>query len=130
MITDLQKRELNNAIRLCNEALNGGPGDPQAYFNRAIAHLRLSEWDKARSDLSAAQDKGLDVAATFIAQYKSAGTFEDAMGLELPDDIADILDPITPEEEAFLVRATKEGLKSEPVSREYLMSVLRGEDES
>ena len=130
MITDLEKRELNNAIRLCNEALNGGSGDPQAYFNRGIAHLRLYEWDKARSDLSDAQDKGLDVAAVFISEYKSAGTFEDAMGLELPDDIADILDPITPEEDAYLARATEEGLKTENVSWECLMKVLQGGNEA
>ena len=130
MITDLQKREIDNAIRRCDEALNSGTGDPQAYFNRAIAHLRLSEWDKARSDLSDAQDKGLDMAAAFISEYKSAGTFEDTIGIELPDDIADILDPITPEEDAYLARATEEGLKTENVSRECIMAILRGEDVS
>ena len=130
MITDLQKRELNNAIRRCDEALNSGLINPQVYFNRAIAHLCLSKWDSARSDLSDAQDNGLDVTAVFISEYKSAGTFEDAMGLELPDDIADILDPITPEEDAYLARATEEGLKTENVSRECIMAILRGEDVS
>ena len=130
MTADSVSQQQNTTIREHEKTLSMDADAARDHFDRAVASLRQSEWDKARSDLSSAQDKGLDVAATFIAQYKSAGTFEDAMGLELPDDIADILDPITPEEDAYLARATEEGLKSEPVSREYLMSVLRGEDES
>ena len=98
------------------------------HFNRAIAWLRLSEWDKARADLTSASERGLDVAAAFIKAYKSAGEFEEAMDIELPEDIADMLDPISEEEDAALARAIEEGLGSEPVSRECIMAILRGGD--
>ena len=51
------------------------------------------------------------------------------MGVELPPDIADILDPISEEEDAALVKAMEEGLESELVSEECVMAILRGEDE-
>ena len=47
--------------------------------------------------------------------------------MELPGDIADIVDPISEEEDAALVRLTQEGLKTDLVSRECLMAILRGE---
>ena len=50
------------------------------------------------------------------------------MGVELPPDIADILDPISEEEDAALVKAMEEGLESELVSEECVMAILRGED--
>ena len=100
--------------------------DGLAHFNRAIDWLRLSEWDKARADLSAASERGFDVAAAFIETYKSAGKFEEAMDIELPEEIADILDPISEEEDAAFAKAIKEGLGSEPVSRECIMAILRG----
>ncbi len=98
------------------------------YYNRAIASLKRSEWDKACADLSAAVERGLDVAATFIETYKSAGDFEDSFDVELPGDIADIVDPISEEEDAALARLTEEGLDSELVSEECVMAILRGED--
>ena len=98
------------------------------YYNRAIAWLTQSEWDKARADLSAAVERGLDVSAAFMDTYKSAGQFEEALDIELPEDIADIVDPISEEEDAALVRAMEEDSESELVSEECVMAILRGED--
>ena len=95
------------------------------HFNRSISRLRKSEWDKARSELTAAQDGGFDVAATFMREYKSAGEFEDSFDVELPPDIADIVDPISEEEDAAFVRAMEEGRDSGFVSRDCIMSILR-----
>ena len=39
------------------------------------------------------------------------------MGIELPPDIADILDPISEEEDAALARAIEEGLNSDKVEQ-------------
>ena len=50
------------------------------------------------------------------------------MGVELPPDIADIVDPISEEEDAALVKAMEEARDSGVVSRECIMSILRGED--
>ena len=83
---------------------------------------------QARADLASAIEGGIDVAAVFIETYGDAGEFEDAYDVELPGDIADIVDPISEEEDAALVRLTEEGLKTDLVSRECLMAILRGED--
>ena len=88
--------------------------DPaREHYDRAIAWLKQSEWDNARSELAAAQDAGFDVAATFINEHESAGEFEDAFDIELPPDIADIVDPISEEEDAALLRLTEEALNAE-----------------
>ena len=128
MTANLDREEPNTTIKESEKALNSGADPAMTHFNRAIAWLRLSEWEKARADLTAASDGGLDVAAAFIKAYKSAGEFEEAMDIELPEDIADILDPISEEEDAALARAIEEGLGSEPVSRECIMAILRGGD--
>ena len=128
MTADSVSKEPNTTIKEQEETLSPGTGLARDHFDRAIARLRLSEWDKAHADLASASESGLDVAAIFIETYESAGEFEDAFDVELPPDIADILDPISEEEDAALARLTEEGLKSELVSRETIMAILRGED--
>ena len=129
MTANLDGQEPNTTIkRNTNKTLSPGTDPAEVHFNRAIAWLRLSDWEKARADLTSASDGGLDVAAIFIETYNDAGDFENAMGVELPEDIADILDPISEEEDAALVKAMEEGLESELVSEECVMAILRGED--
>ena len=84
MTANLDREEPNTTIKESEKALSPGTEPAKAHFNRAIAWLRLSEWEKARADLTAASDGGLDVAAIFIETYNDAGDFEDAMGVELP----------------------------------------------
>ena len=128
MTANSDREEPNTTTKEHDKALSPGTDPAETHFNRAIAWLRLSDWDKARADLTSASDGGLDVAAIFIETYNDAGDFEDAMGVELPEDIADILDPISEEEDAALVKAMEEGLESELVSEECVMAILRGED--
>ena len=128
MTADSVSKEPNTTIKEQEATLSPGTDLARDYFDRAIARLRRSEWDKARVDLTSASERGLDVAAAFIDTYESAGEFEDAFDIELPPDIADIVDPISEEEDAALARLTEEGLKSELVSRETVMAILRGED--
>ena len=87
------------------------------HYDRAIALLKQSEWDKAHGELSAAIEKGLDVAAVFVETYGDAGDFEDAFDIELPGDIADIVDPISEEEDAALARLTEETLNAEKLEQ-------------
>lgn len=98
------------------------------HYNRAIASLRKSEWDKARADLAFATEAGLDVAALFIETYGDAGDFEDEFNVELPPDIADIVDPISEEEDAALLREMEENPETEFISEECVIAILRGED--
>ena len=117
MTANSDRQEPNTTTKESDIALSPGTDPAMPHFNRGIAWLRLSEWDKARADLTSASDGGLDVAAAFIKAYKSAGEFEEAMDIELPPDIADILDPISEEEDAALARATEEGLNSDKVEQ-------------
>ncbi len=115
MTADPESQVPNTTI---NQPLNAGspaPDSARDHYDRAIAWLRNSEWDKARVDLSSAVEKGMDVAAIFIKTYGDAGDFEDAFNVELPPDIADILDPISEEEDAALAKLTEEGCNSEKV---------------
>ena len=128
MTADSERQKPNTTIKDYEKALSPGTDPAKTHFNRAIDWLRLSEWDKARADLTSASERGFDIAAAFIATFNDAGDFEDAFGIELPPDIADILDPISEEEDAALARLTEEGLQSELVSEECVMAILRGED--
>ena len=78
--------------------------------------------------MAAADELGFDVSATFIENHKSAGEFEDAMDVELPSDIADVLDPISEEEDAAFAKAIMEGRGSGFVSERRVMKILRGGD--
>ena len=128
MTADSASQKPNTPIKEQEATLSPGTGPARDNFDRAIASLRQSEWNKARADLASASERGLDVAAIFVETYESAGEFEDAFDVELPGDIADILDPISEEEDAALVREMEEGRNSGLVSRECIMSILRGED--
>ena len=128
MTADSVSKEPNTTIKEHEETISPAKVTGRDYFDCAIAWIRKSEWDKARSALISANEQGFDVPAAFIDAYESAGEFEDAFDLELPGDIADIVDPISEEEDAALARLTEEGLKSELVSRETIMAILRGED--
>ena len=128
MTANVDREEPNTTIKEHEKTPSPGADPAETHFNRAIDWLRLSEWEKARADLTSASDGGLDVAAAFIATFNDAGDFEDAMGVELPADIADMVDPISEEEDAALVKAMEEGLESELVSEECVMAILRGED--
>ena len=62
-----------------------------AYANRGIALLRLSQWDKARSDLLSARNMGMDIVSVFHGGHGSVATFEQNNNLKLPQDITDML---------------------------------------
>ena len=66
---------------------------PMPMYNRGLAWLYLKEWDKARSDLSVARDKGAEIIALFHDIYKNAADFERKSGVNLPEDIAAMLTP-------------------------------------
>ena len=61
------------------------------YNNRGKACLHLKEWEKARSDLTAASERGLDIITAFHNDYESVKDFEQKNGIKLPPDLATIL---------------------------------------
>jgi hypothetical protein len=55
--------------------------------------LHLSEWKKAKADLTTARDMGEDITALFRKDYGSISDFEGKHGIQLPEDIAAMLTP-------------------------------------
>ena len=88
-----RKGDFDNAIKDYNKAIQLNPDDAMVYSNRAEAWLHLKDWEKARSDITTAKDMGADIIASFHNDYASVEDFEQKMGIQLPEDIAEMLTP-------------------------------------
>ena len=53
--------------------------------------MRLSEWEKAKSDLMIAKERGIDIIASFRNDYESMEDFEQKNNVKLPEEFATIL---------------------------------------
>ena len=80
-----------SAIKNYNSAIGLNPELVPAFYNRGEAWLRLGEWEKAKSDLTVARDKGMDIITAFRTDYESIADFEGRNGVNLPEDIAEML---------------------------------------
>ena len=88
-----RNNDFNSAITDYSQAIQLNPDLAEAYGNRGEARLHLSEWDKAKSDLIIAKERGIDVIASFRKDYESVGDFEQKNNAKLPEDIAAMLTP-------------------------------------
>ena len=88
-----QKGEFGLAIEDYNEAIQINPSFVRAYYCRAFVWLHFQKWDKARTDLTLAQEKGVDIIVLFYQLYGSVINFEQKTGIQLPEDIAAMLTP-------------------------------------
>ena len=61
---------------------------PIFYFERALLWLRKEEWNRASADLEAAQNRGANLRVLFNQKIRD---FEKRYGVELPEDIAEML---------------------------------------
>ena len=84
MTANLDRQEPNTTIKESEKALSPGTDPAMPHFNRAIAWLRLSEWDKARADLTSARRMEAVIVALFHAEHRSIATFEKKANVELP----------------------------------------------
>ena len=82
------KIDFDRAIRNYNRAIELKPNGVEIYCNRGETWLHLKEWGRARADLTFARDNGADVIASFHNDYESIEDFEAKNGVELPEDIA------------------------------------------
>ncbi len=89
----LRKGDFDNAIQDYNKAIVLSQYDTPAYCGRGEAWLHLKEWEKARSDLTAAKERGVDIIASFHNDYESVADFEQKNGITLPQDLAGMLTP-------------------------------------
>ena len=88
-----KKGDFDRTIDDYTQAIQLKPNDAYAYKNRGMVWLHLAAWDKAKSDLTAARDRGMDIIASFHNDYESVPDFEQENGLKLPADIAEMLTP-------------------------------------
>ena len=87
-----RKGDLARAMQDYDQALSVRPTQA-AYTNRGIALLRLSEWDRARSDLFSARNMGMDLVSVFRTGHGGLAAFEEKHNLKLPQDIVDMVNP-------------------------------------
>lgn len=64
-----------------------------SHFNRGMSWLRLSDWEKARSDLSSAQSYGVNLVSAFSDSFVSVTAFEQKHNVQLTPDIVEMLTP-------------------------------------
>ena len=89
----MEKNKINLAIADYSKVIELMPDDAQAnyYFLRGIARLRIQDWKGAVEDLTASQDRKLDISDSFSKEYKSITEFEEKFKIKLPKDIAVML---------------------------------------
>ena len=81
------------AIPDYDKSISLNPDFAPAYYNRGTLWLERKEWDKAKSDLHDAKNRGLDIIATFRKEYDSVANFEKRYNVNVPEDIKAILEP-------------------------------------
>ena len=113
------KGEYSLAIKDCTKAIELNPGDVAYYkqieadptieyddpvidlkwaygrshLYRGMARLHLGEWGGAKSNLIIAKKLGENIVAMFRYNYESISDFNQKHGVQLPDDLAELLIP-------------------------------------
>ena len=85
------KGDYDHAIQDFDKAIALKPDLAETYYLRGVTWLFLKEWEKARSDLVAARNRGVDIAAFFSSMFGSVSNFERHYHVRLPDDIAEMV---------------------------------------
>ena len=86
-----KKDEIDFAIKDYSKAIELNPNRDIPYYNRGVVWLHLREWEKAKTDLTAAKKKGMDIIAAFCDGYKNVEVYEKRHRIKLPEDIALLL---------------------------------------
>ncbi len=91
--TYLNKGELEHAIEDFNKAIELDPELDSTYFNRGMYWLHLQNWQKGKSDLTDAKNKGMDIIKAFRDDYENVAAFKKKCGVTLPKCITAMLMP-------------------------------------
>ncbi len=89
----LSKIDIHRAIEDYNAAIKLNPDAGLAYGNCGVAQLHLQHWGNAKVNLTVAKILRVNIIALFHSIYKSAADFEQKTGIQLPEDIATMLNP-------------------------------------
>ena len=80
-----KQQAYKDAIAHYDRAIELDSEERYSYNNRGECWLHLEVWDKARKDLTIAQDMGADIVAAFHKDYKGGiKEFEEKTGIKLP----------------------------------------------
>ena len=82
---------IGHAIHDYTRAIELNPDYALAHYNRGVALLYLREWEKTKSDLTTAKEKGLNIINAFRNDYESVAAFEDKYSIQIPEDITEML---------------------------------------
>ena len=94
------------AIEAFNRAIGLNPDLAEAYSNRGEAWLlHLKEWQKANADLTTAKDMGYNIIASFQNDYESVEDFEAKNKVNMPRDIAVLLQRTNPSSKSAKYRS-------------------------
>ena len=86
-----KKGEIFNAIEDFSKVIELHPNHPKAYYNRGMVWLHLRKWEKARSDLTIAINRGKVIPPVFHRDFGSIVDFQRRIGVYLPADIVSML---------------------------------------
>ncbi len=89
----LSKIDIHRAIEDYNAAIKLNPDAGLAYGNCGVAQLHLQHWGNAKVNLTVAKILRVNIIALFHSIYKSVADFEQKTGIQLPEDIATMLNP-------------------------------------
>ena len=92
-LTFFLKRDYGCAIEDFTNMIQLNPENAVAYTNRGVMRLHLQEWEKAKTDLITAKNMGKDTTVVFNIFYPSITDFEQKTGIQLPEDIVEMLTP-------------------------------------
>ena len=101
-ISYYRNEKFNLAIADYDKAIELDSNYTGAYCNRGEVWLHLKEWEKARSDLTAARKRGVDIISAFHNDYESVVDFEQRKDIKLPPDLAAMLTRMPVHHEVFI----------------------------
>ena len=81
----------SRAIQCYDRALEINP-DQHTLFFRFEAYVILNEWDKTRQEIRSPKLEGIDMAALLHEYFGSVSEFQSYNNVELPPDIAELLE--------------------------------------
>ena len=87
------KGEIDRAIADHDQAIQIKSDNVLFYNDRSMTLLQAQEWEKAKSDLTAVRNMGIDIIDLFRNTYASVTDFEQRYNVQMPEDLATMLTP-------------------------------------
>ena len=86
-----EKGNFEKAIADYTQMLVLKPKVAESYYIRGEVYLRAKKWEDGKRDLTAAILQAVDISAQFLSTHESIPAFEEKFGVQLPEDIVNLL---------------------------------------